>query len=469
MTIELIGVITLALGIASVFCPPPFIVNVFLYSILLGAAAASILEALGGASLPPAHLLLGFLTVRLLSDKIILRNIEGGFAFGRPGFWLLLTVIYSVATAVIFPRLFAGQTVVVPVRAESAYVIALAPSTANLTQSIYFIGDFVCFTVLSGYAASPEGRRVLGNAALSFAALNLVFAALDLTTYFTGTTELLSFIRNGTYGLLNDTEVAGFKRIVGSFTEASSFGGMTLGCFAFTGRLWLLGIRPRLTSILTSLAFAALIFSTSTTAYVGLSVFLAFSYLEMFSRLLRGPITSQMAIFIFVIPVVAAIIVLAILFSDAYSEYLRSLLDTFVLKKMSTDSGIERSSWNRQAMQNFFDTFGFGAGNGSLRSSSFPVAVLANLGMVGAVLFGLFLVMVFFSSGKGRAVDRLDDAYRQAAKSACFAWLITATVSGALVDLGLVFFAFAALACYEPADVQRQEQTKLSEATFLRG
>jgi hypothetical protein len=466
MTIELIGIISLTLGMVSVFCPPSFVVNLFLYSMLLGASAASILEALGGASLPPAHLLLGFLTFRLLRDNVIFRNIVQGFAFGRPGFWLLLTMIYCTATAYILPRLFAGQTLVVPVRAETAYVIALAPSMANLTQSIYFIGDFVCFTVLSGYAASPEARKVLGNAALRFAALNLIFAALDLTTYFTNTTELLSFIRNGTYGLLNDTEVAGFKRIVGSFTEAASFGGMTLGCFAFTLKLWLLGIRPRLTSILTLLALAALIFSTSTTAYVGLLAFLAFSYLEIFSCVLRGSITSQMAIFIFVIPVITAIIIIAILFSDTYSVYLRSLLDTFVLKKMSTDSGIERSSWNRQAMQNFFDTFGFGTGNGSLRSSSFPVAVLANLGIVGAVLFGLFLVTVFFSSGKGRPVNRLDDAYRQAAKSACFAWLITATVSGALVDLGLAFFAFAALACSRPAVVQRQMRVELSDATF---
>jgi hypothetical protein len=466
MTIELIGVIALTLGIVSIFCPPAFIVNLFLYSILLGASAASILEALGGASLQPAHLLLGFLVFRLLRDNVIVRNIIHGFAFGRPGFWLLLTTIYCTATAYILPRLFAGQTLVVPARAESAYVIALAPSMTNLTQSIYFIGDFVCFVVLSGYATSLEGRKVLGNAALRFAALNLIFAVLDLVTYFTNTTELLSFIRNGTYGLLSDTEVAGFKRIVGSFTEASSFGSMTLGCFAFTGKLWLRGIRPRLTSILTFLSFAALIFSTSTTAYVGLFAFLAFSYLENLPRILHRSITSQMAIFIFVIPVIAAIVVIAIGFSDTYSIYLRDLLDTFVLKKMTTDSGMERSSWNRQAMENFFDTFGFGTGNGSLRTSSFPIAVLANLGIVGAVLFGLFFLTVFFSFRKRRPIDGLDDAYRQAAKSACFAWLITATVSGALVDLGLAFFALAALACSRPADVQRQEEMKLSDVAF---
>jgi hypothetical protein len=39
------------------------------------------------------------------------------------------------------------------------------------------------------------------------------------------------------------------------------------------------------------------------------------------------------------------------------------------------------------------------------------------------------------------------NACRKVAKYAYLAWLIAATVSGALVDLGLPFFTFAALAC----------------------
>jgi hypothetical protein len=468
MTIELIGIIALALGFASMYRPPSFIVNVFLCSTLLGAAAASILEALGGTSLPPAHLLLGFLTLRFLRDKAISKNILNGFAFGRPGFWLFLTTIYCTVTAYIMPRLFAGQTVVVPVRAESAYTVPLAPAMTNLTQSIYFIGDFVCFVMIYGYVSSLEARKSFGAIAVRFAALNLIFAAIDLGTYFTGTSDLLAFIRNGTYGLLNDTEVAGFKRIVGSFTEAASFGGMTLGCFAFTSRLWLLGIRTRFTGILTFLAFSALVFSTSTTAYVGLAVFLAITYLEILLRIFFRPFTPQMAMLVFGVPLIGAILVLSIAFSDTYSVYLGSLLDTFLFNKMQTDSGVERSLWNRLAMQNFFDTYGFGTGNGGLRSSSFPIAVLANLGFIGAILFSLFFVTVFLSSGKDRADDPLDDAYRKAAKSACFAWLITATVSGALVDLGLSFFAFAALASAGAAQVRAQEPLKLRTPSFSR-
>ena len=204
-----------------------FIVYFFFCSTLLGSAAALVLDSLGGTNISPSHLQLGFLTCKLVHDERVARGIAREVSVGRPGFWLLLTVVYSIIGAFYLPRLLAGQTMTYAVRAQGAFVIPLAPAMSNLTQSIYFTADFVCFIVLSGYASTTDGRKVLGGAALACATLNLVFAALDLMTYFTNTTELFSFIRNANYALLNDTEVAGLKRIVGSFTEASSFGAAT--------------------------------------------------------------------------------------------------------------------------------------------------------------------------------------------------------------------------------------------------
>jgi hypothetical protein len=446
MTVELIGVVALIFGVVSLFRDPRFIVYVFFCFTLLGAAAALILDSLGGTNISPAHILLGFLTFKIFSDRELFKNVKAGVAFGSPGFWLLMTVIYSIFTAFFMPRIFAGQFYIFAVRAQDSHGVLLTPSISNVTQSIYFVGDFICFIALYGYASASNGKKVLGQAALVCAILNLIFAALDLLTYFTNTSELLSFIRNANYAMLNDSEVAGFKRIVGSFTEASSFSFTTLGYFAFTSKLWLLGIRPRLTLILASLSLGALIFSTSTTAYVGLAAFLLFSYLQMLIYSIRRPLTSQMVFFIVGAPIVLAIIVLAIALNDTYSSYVQGLLDTMVLNKMSTDSGIERSAWNRQALQNFFDTFGFGVGNGTVRASSFPVAVLAGLGFIGAAIFAMFFIGVFKRQVRGYS-DPIEYAYQEASKSSCVAWLIAATTSGALIDLGLPFFVFAALAC----------------------
>ncbi len=449
MTVELIGIIALVFGLVGLFLPLSFMVYVFLCSTLLGASAALTLDSLGGTSVQPAHLLLGFLAYGSLTERGNWQRVVRTMSMGRPGFWLLLTMIYGTVCAYVMPRLFVGQTLIFPVRSEGGYRMSLGPAMSNLTQSIYFIGDFVCFILISGYAATVSGRRVLGGAALFCAGLNLGFAVLDLATYFTNTSDALAFIRNANYSMLSDTELAGFKRIVGSFTEASAFGAVTLGYFAFASKLWLLGIRPRLTLTLTLCSLAALVFSTSTTAYVGLAGYLAVAFLEVGVRFFRRPITPQMAAFIFGVPVLAAILGIALAMNETYSVYIQSLVDQFVLNKMSTASGIERATWNRQAMQNFYDTFGFGVGNGSLRSSSFPVAVLANFGVMGTILFGAFFITLFQPNAS--SPDNLDDAYRRAAKSTCIAWLITATTSGALVDLGLPFFALAALACASPA------------------
>jgi hypothetical protein len=448
MTIELIGILTVVFGLVGLFRPASFMVRLFLASTLLGSSAASIMEAIGGTNVSPAHLLLGFLAFRLLSEDNTAEATVKGIKFGNPGFWLLATVAYSVLSAYFMPRLFAGQTTIFAVRNQDGYAMPLAPAMSNVTQSIYFIGDLVCFLLLYGYAGSRQGRRVLGDAAIWCAAFNLGFAALDLTTYFTNTTELLSFIRNANYALLNDQEVAGFKRIVGSFTEASSFGGMTLGYFAFTSRLWLLDIRPRVTSILSVLSLLALLFSTSTTAYVGLAVYLLFSYVQVLVGARRKPLNLHMSLFLFVAPFVLVCGIIIIAMNDAYWASLQDLLDTLVFNKMSTSSGIERSLWNSQALQNFFDTFGFGVGNGSVRASSFPVGVLASLGFIGALMFAMFFLKILFGNTGGS--DPLDEAYRQAAKYACIAWLITATIAGALIDLGLPYFAFAALTCAKP-------------------
>jgi hypothetical protein len=118
-----------------------------------------------------------------------------------------------------------------------------------------------------------------------------------------------------------------------------------------------------------------------------------------------------------------------------------------VFNKLSTDSGVERSAWNTHAIQNFFDTWGIGAGNGSVRAASFLAAVLASLGAVGAFTYGAFLLFVFLGNREPASTDRYDQAVSSAAKSVCLAWFIASSIAGAFIDLSLPFYLFAALAC----------------------
>ena len=273
-------------------------------------------------------------------------------------------------------------------------------------------------------------------------------------------------LRNSTYSMMSDTEVAGFKRVVGSFVEASSFGYWTLGYFAFATSLWLSGIAMRLTLVLSVLSFLALLFSTSTTAYVGMSGYLFVEFVIVAVNFLFGRVRPQMLIFLICVPIGLALVVVAICINDASYAYVANLLDELVLNKMSTGSGIERSTWNNQAIQNFLDTFGFGVGNGSVRASSFPVAVIASLGFLGAATYASFLLAIWFR--KAKPVPPIISATQRAGRSACLAWLIAASASGSFIDLGLPFFAFAALACAECVGVRTRSASAMRTELLYR-
>jgi hypothetical protein len=115
-----------------------------------------------------------------------------------------------------------------------------------------------------------------------------------------------------------------------------------------------------------------------------------------------------------------------------------------VLRKASTSSGIERTAWNVFAIQNFVDTYGLGAGIGSVRASSFVIAVIANLGVIGGLAYFIFIFQVLTT--KVRARESRVATIQAAAQTACVGMLLTSTISGALIDLGLLFFTMAGIA-----------------------
>ena len=159
MTVELIGVITVVLGLIGLYAEPTFIVYAFFGMTLLGAAGAIILDSLGGTTIQPAHLLLGFLAVKLLGNRDVRVGVLRAVAIGSPGFWFLVTAGYATIGAYVMPRLFLGQTFAFAVRAQGDnYAAPLGPTTSNLTQSIYFIGNCACFLILSGFGSTEAGR-----------------------------------------------------------------------------------------------------------------------------------------------------------------------------------------------------------------------------------------------------------------------------------------------------------------------
>lgn len=449
MSLEPIGGLTLLAGFLCLLCGPRVAIPLLFCFTLLGAAAAAFVGALGGANIQPAHLLLLFLIIDLVARPALLRTGIGCFLFPRAGFWLLLTAVYGVGVTVIMPRLFAGDTYVFAIaRSETEGLgvvsIPLAPSAANITQSIYFLGDVACFLVFYAYSTRRAGIVDIARAAVLCGIVNLLFAAVDLVTFWTGTAEVLGFIRNASYRMLEDVQLAGLKRIVGSFTEASAFAYMTLGLFAFNLRLWREKVLPIATGPVALLSLVALVFATSSTGYTGALGFMVLQYLFAIGNLLRRRASSNTLALLGFAPVLCALVVAAIAVHPTAMATVRDLLDVTLFNKLSSESGLERSAWNRQAMTVFEDTQWLGAGIGSVRASSWLIAVPANIGVIGALMYALFVLTTFFR--RAEADDQLSRAIRAASRDACLALLVASSVAGSFIDLGLPFFIFAALA-----------------------
>ena len=453
MQIEVLGLIAFGFGLLGWVVGPGLSIPVLFVSTLLGAAAAITVTSLGDANIQPAHLMLGFVTVAALANRDLSVAAARALSFPRAGFWLLLTGAYAAVSAVIFPRLFAGATYVFAIaRTEigpGIIAMPLAPTSGNITQTVYFLGDIVSFVVFYAYACKPAGLKAITYAAIAAAAFDLAFAVIDLGGYWTGAGDLLAFLRNGSYRMLDDTVILDFKRIVGSFPEASTFAYFPLGYFAFCAKLWLDGIKTKLTGPLAFLLLLTLFFSTSSTGYVGTAGLLAALFVTSLVGLSTGPVTPRMLASGTIAPLLVAVLLIGVRLDQPVWNVFQSMVEKTLLDKATTQSGIEREKWNVQALTNFSDTEWLGGGVGSVRASSFPIAVLGNIGALGAATYTSFLFVLLFRR-KNRWAAPFPAACQSAARWACLAQLIGASVSSSFIDHALPFFIFAGLACAGP-------------------
>ncbi len=449
MSVQPIGLFTVVVGLACLLFGARFALFALAAAALLNAAAALFLGS--GGQVQPAHLLLAAVVPTVLCRRQTLTAALRALAFPNPGFWLAFAAVFGVAGAMLLPRIFAGATEINAIgQSEVGTTIMLTPLSpvgGNTTQTIYLVADLLCFLTVVGAGALRGGAVTLGKAMVAYAALNVVFALLDLGTYYTGTAVLLDPIRNAQYTLHLDEVTSGLKRIAGSFTETSSFSTATLGALGFTGTLWLHGRWTAWTGPLAAVSIMLLVLSTSSTALVGGPLLLGLLYVTAIRRVGRGRGSGIAKAVVVAAPMAAILAVAVVAVSPSASSTITDYLNTLIFDKATSQSGLERASWNAAALQNFLDTDGFGAGLGSVRASSFLVAVPANLGLPGIVFFTAFFWQSLARAGRGGDPDA---DLRVAARNGCLGLLLAAAVSGALVDLGLQFYFLAGLASTGP-------------------
>lgn len=413
-----------------------------------GAAAAFNLPALGGATIGLKELTVVALFVVIWIAPDGPNRMLGTTRPGQPGFILLLLMIVCVLSAMFAPVVFRGATEVFSLSREAntrgIISIPLRATNGNITQLFMMTLSalaFLCFA--TAFRIRPDTRAVITGMAVA-TGINFTLGWLDVLTGAAGLSALMEPIRTANYAILDDVRMIGLKRMIGGFSEASSFGKYSLALFAFWLACWIGLPRSRLVQIMLAASAITVLRSTSSSAYVALVVFLIGYGLFAAALRTRSEVPKRMVTVFFIGILVFWMAAIAIYTSYQLVDPVTAFLDRAIFDKLETSSGIERMSWNTQAFKNFTDTMLIGAGLGSVRASNWLIASLGSIGLIGTLLYLTFLSSLVRLPTSPDTPETA--AVVTALKSACFAIFIAALLTSATPNLGVFFFTLAGLA-----------------------
>ena len=414
-------------------------------SLAFGSTAVATLPSLGGSSPLIYTVFCALLLLTVAAHRHAAQDIGAGFNL-HPTFWLItLLMVYAIISCVFFPRLFVGQTSAFVPTTYGVMEVALAPVSGNISQTGYFVLGGLTFIAVSLLMMRGLPIADVRRAFFAWIFLHTAMGALDLFSKLVGMGDLMEPIRTANYAMLTEVSQGGFWRIVGAQSEASAFAGISLAGLSFTYVYWR-RTGSRLALWLGLSLLILLLLSTSSTAYAGLAILSVPVFWSIGKSISRKQFTPADVFLLgaFAMCFLAALTVM--LANPRFFDPFLSLLDTVVLDKMDSDSGQERSYWNYRSLQSVFDTGGLGIGFGSSRASSWPIAVVSQLGVLGSVLMALLLLALIRETKSFRQnADTETQAVVAAARAATLGGLVSSAMISGTADPGIVFFVTLAV------------------------
>jgi len=437
-------------------------------SMAFGATALATLTSLGGSS----PLIFVFFVLLLLLSVLTrgnpITNVGYVFSASKTAWIVAVLLIYAVVGSLLFPRLFAGKASVFVSSRETGHVYetVLAPTSGNITQTGYLVLGGLCFFAVLILMTRYRSIEDIKRGFFLMCGLHATMGMIDLIAKYAGAGDVLGFIRSANYALLTEASEAGLPRVVGAFPEASSFGAASLACLAFTYTYWR-EAGSRAAFWLSAVLFILVLFSTSSAAYVSLAVL----SLPVAAGMLRSLGSKQLhrnellmigaVLFGFTAAVGLGVV------KPPVVDSVTGLVDRAIIHKASSASGQERSYWNEKSLEAVAETSALGVGLGSSRASSWPVAVLSQLGLIGALLFSALLYVLVF--GVRHLRSGLDPDYRTvvlSVRASALAGLVTLSLTGGSADPGI--FLFVAVAVVTAARLRAERSGNAAAAATYR-
>ncbi|RJT29431.1 hypothetical protein D3227_32235 [Mesorhizobium waimense] len=442
MQISVVGVLICAGILAFVACMRWSMIAALMASLAFGATAIGTIGSLGGSS----PLIFTVFNVLLIVAALARRGIwrELGTVFSHIGAaWIVCALmIYVTIGALLFPRLFVGQTsaFVASRTGRGVYEAALAPVSANISQTGYFVLAGLTFLAVCLLLQRGGTLTDIKRGYFLWFTLHASMGILDLLGKLTGAGDILAPIRTANYSMLTQVAEAGFWRIAGAFSEASAFGGVSLTGLAFTYTYWT-RTGSKFALGLGATLFVLLLLSTSSTAYVGLAIISVPVVISITKSFASGRLRPRQALLVALLMPLLLFGMAVSLFYPHFFDPVVQLVDTTLVNKVASASGQERSYWNYKSLQSFFDTGGLGIGLGSSRASSWPIALLSQLGLFGTVIMMVLLAMLVRGlRGSGDRLDPEVEAIALSARACALASLVAGSLASGSPDPGIGFY-----------------------------
>ncbi len=395
-------------------------------------------------------ILMPYLLATLTFTVFFLRRASGqirAISVQRPGFYLLLYAVYGVFSAVVLVRFFAGDFLVFPLTFDrlgtkvsifiSSTMKPLAPVNSNISQTAYLVMS-VLFFITAADVFRRRGPAILEKGLVWAAGLNIVLGALDMA----GTDGILALIRTADYALGNELRIFGFPRVIGGFSEAAAFGAFSAALAGYFGASYLIGRRTSHGALAVGNVLCAMM-AFSSTGYGALGVVVLLILLH--ARHFLGHGLSRAFGHWLIIMLAGALIALSIaVIATPFLDTAGDVVNRLFLQKAASTSGLERSAWARSGLNAFVQTWGLGAGVGSLRGNGMTSVLLGSVGLPGTVLFLCFLWSAL--GPVGRIGDPNGTRLFYSGRVGALTYLSALMVSGTTPDPSLILVSLAAVA-----------------------
>jgi hypothetical protein len=391
-----LGYILLPIGFAGLLTSSRWLYRLFVFWTLFSATSVLNVGGTENGSAVQVWMFFGSLWIlRLGLERVSLLSFSIDNHLRHMSYWMI--AFLGVATvSLVMPVLINGSLLITsPIFGDNTET-PLVLSAHDITQLLYLIFGGIIAICVAHVNLNDENREETERILLYSGIFIACWGILQFVCNVTGLPYPDSLLNNSGSGSgkgFMETLDIGIHRVSSAAVEPSILAQALLTLLPLTLPAWRkrgFVFSRRRDRMVTILFIIVLVLSTSSIAYLGL-VIMALTYVLYSVR--TGSFSKMKATFVFALIGILAMAVITVAFISV--PFVSQLVDTVLLSKASSGSGLERAMTVSLAFGYFQQYPILGIGWGSATSHDLIVKLLSNVGIVGTILFfGLMFSIV---------------------------------------------------------------------------